>query len=90
MSFQLDCPNCGRRPVWEFRYSGPVQPRPQLSDDDETWTAYLYDKPNIRGRQTEWWYHRSACKLWFVAERDTQTNEVLATRRYEPPENADV
>ena len=27
--------------------------------------------------QREWWYHRSGCRAWFIAERDTRTNEVL-------------
>ncbi len=26
----------------------------------------------------EWWCHRLGCQLWFQAERDTRTNEVLA------------
>ena len=35
--------------------------------------------------QREWWYHRVGCGLWFLAERDTRTNEVLRT---EIPESA--
>ena len=26
--------------------------------------------------QREWWVHRSGCGAWFLAERDTRTNEV--------------
>ena len=88
MSFPIECPNCGRRPVWEFHYGGPVQPRPGHDADRETWTAYLYDMPNVCGKQTEWWYHGSACKLWFLAERDTLSNQVLTTRICEPQEDA--
>ena len=29
--------------------------------------------------QREWWNHRSGCGDWFVAERDTRTNEVIFT-----------
>ncbi|MDP9284093.1 MAG: sarcosine oxidase subunit delta [Actinomycetota bacterium] len=29
--------------------------------------------------QREWWYHRFGCELWFLADRDTRTNEVLRT-----------
>ncbi len=90
MSFQIDCPNCGRRPVWEFHYAGPVQTRPDPSADDETWTAYLYNKPNVRGVQTEWWYHRSACKAWFIVDRDTRMNKVLSTRQHQPQEDTGV
>ena len=31
------------------------------------------------GVQREWWVHRSGCGDWFIAERDTRTNEVLFT-----------
>ena len=33
----------------------------------------------MAGVQREWWYHGSGCREWFVAERDTRTNEVLWT-----------
>jgi sarcosine oxidase delta subunit len=29
--------------------------------------------------QREWWFHRSGCRAWFIAERDTRTNEVKFT-----------
>ena len=32
-------------------------------------------------------YHRYGCELWFLAERDTRTNEVLRT---EVPERKDA
>jgi sarcosine oxidase subunit delta len=88
MSFQVECPNCGLRPAGEFRYGGPVQQRPQPADTDAKWTDYLYNKPNVRGVQTEWWHHVSACKLWFLVERDTHINRVLASRLSERRENA--
>ena len=30
--------------------------------------------------QLEWWKHRSGCGVWFIAERDTRTNEVIFTK----------
>ena len=33
----------------------------------------------MAGVQREWWFHRSGCGEWFLAERDTRTNEVLLT-----------
>ena len=30
----------------------------------------------MAGVQREWWFHRSGCRAWFVAERDTRTNVV--------------
>ena len=85
MSFQIDCPNCGPRGVWEFHFSGPAGgERPPQEADPKTWTDYLYNKSNTRGVQREWWYHRSACKLWFLVERNTATNEVFGSQRYDP------
>lgn len=40
---------------------------------------YLYFKANTDGAQTEWWYHRQGCKLWFLSNRNTSTNEVFAS-----------
>ncbi|MDA0835168.1 MAG: sarcosine oxidase subunit delta [Planctomycetota bacterium] len=82
MSLQLNCPNCGVRPVWEFHYGGPLKSRPTQDASAEAWTSYIYHKPNPRGDQKEWWYHRSACKLWFLAERNTQSNNVHTTQRF--------
>ena len=84
MSFQIECPNCGQRPVWEYHYGGSVLRRPTQNDSARSWYAYLYDRPNPRGEQTEWWYHRSGCKLWFTARRDTRNNAVLNTQRFSP------
>jgi sarcosine oxidase, subunit delta len=88
MSFQIECPNCGKRAVWEYHYGGPQRSRPAAAASDQAWAAYLYDRPNLRGEQTEWWYHRSGCKLWFLVERNTQTNLVLRSWRYAPEEEA--
>ena len=84
MSFQITCPNCGVRPVWEFHYGGPARPRPTGELTDRQWAEYLYNRPNVAGEATEWWYHRSACKLWFHVRRDTRNNRVLDTKRFAP------
>jgi sarcosine oxidase subunit delta len=39
----------------------------------------VYFRRNVAGVQREWWYHRFGCELWFLADRDTRTNEVLRT-----------
>ncbi len=84
MSFQIDCPNCGCRPVWEYHYSGPSRKRPAGAATEREWAEYLYNRSNIAGEQTEWWYHRSACKLWFLVRRDTRTNQVRMTNDEKP------
>ena len=79
MSFLLPCPNCGPRDVNEFVCAGEVTRRPKEAPGLEELTAYLYLRRNVAGVQREWWYHRFGCELWFQAERDTRTNEVLLT-----------
>ena len=43
----------------------------------DEWIAYTYDQPNRRAVQWEWWFHRAACRQWFLVRRDTRTNQVL-------------
>ena len=84
MSFLLPCPNCGPRDVNEFAYQGEVTKRPKESPSLRELTSYLYFRDNVAGVQREWWYHRLGCGLWFQAERDTRTNEVLLTEIVQP------
>ena len=79
MSFLLSCPNCGERGVDEFRFGGEVTPRPAPDAPQADWTAYSYLRRNVAGEQREWWYHAFGCRRWFVAVRDTVTNEVSRT-----------
>ncbi len=79
MSFLLPCPNCGPRRVDEFGFGGEFQVRPVEPVDASAWGHYLYGRRNVAGPQTEWWYHRLGCGRWFLAERDTRTNEVQRT-----------
>lgn len=79
MSFLLSCPNCGPREVEEFRCSGEVTVRPTSAPSLRELTSYIYFRNNVAGVHREWWFHRLGCELWFVAERDTRTNEVLRT-----------
>jgi heterotetrameric sarcosine oxidase delta subunit len=38
---------------------------------------YTYTKVNECGTQKEWWFHRSGCRQWLQAVRNTANNEVL-------------
>ena len=84
MSFLLSCPHCGPRDVNEFRYQGEVTNRPAPDSTLRELTDYVYFRDNVAGVQREWWYHRIGCGLWFVAERDTRTNEVVKVEVPEP------
>jgi sarcosine oxidase subunit delta len=79
MGFLLECPNCGKRDVYEFRFGGESQKRPSFSASSKDWTNYVYMRENVAGVQTEWWYHRLGCKKWFLAVRDTRDNSVIMT-----------
>ena len=79
MSFVLTCPHCGTREVTDFACGGEVSRRPRERPTLRELGDYNYFRRNVAGVQREWWYHRSGCREWFVAERDTRTNEVLWT-----------
>ena len=79
MSFLLPCPHCGPRDVNEFDYAGEVTTRPTGTPDVRELAGYVYFRRNVAGVQREWWHHRFGCDAWFLAERDTRTNEVLRT-----------
>jgi heterotetrameric sarcosine oxidase delta subunit len=78
MSFLLECPHCGPRDVGEFATTGEVLTRAAGQATLRELAEYVYFRRNVAGVQREWWYHRQGCGTWFLAERDTRTNEVLA------------
>ena len=77
MSFLLTCPHCGPRDVNEFGYAGEVTTRPLAKPTMRELTDYVYFRRNVAGVQREWWTHHHGCGAWFLAERDTRTNEVV-------------
>jgi sarcosine oxidase subunit delta len=79
MSFLLACPQCGPRDVYEFRWGGARGRRPAPGASRESWVGYLYLRENPAGPLEEWWYHRMGCRRWFLAVRDTRSNEVEQT-----------
>jgi heterotetrameric sarcosine oxidase delta subunit len=85
MSFLLACPHCGIREVTDFAFGGEVTNRPTAKPAARERNAYIYFRRNVAGVQREWWYHRSGCRSWFIAERDTRSNEVLFTATPDDP-----
>jgi heterotetrameric sarcosine oxidase delta subunit len=79
VSFLLTCPNCGVREVTDFGFGGEVTVRPASEPSFRELNTYNYFRRNVAGIQREWWFHRSGCRAWFIAERDTRTNEVKFT-----------
>ena len=80
MSFLIPCPNCGSRPVEEFRFGGEKLSRPSPQSSGRDWASYFYSRRNLAGEQTEWWYHKFGCRRWLIAECDTVSNNVSASR----------
>lgn len=76
---QLNCPLNGLRNISEFSYGGEVEqmPDPKKSTSAE-WAHYVFYHSNEVGVVREWWCH-SATSYWFIAERNTLTDEVVAT-----------
>jgi heterotetrameric sarcosine oxidase delta subunit len=79
MSFLLACPHCGVREVTDFAFGGELTARPSGAHTARERNTYIYFRRNVAGVQREWWYHRAGCRSWFIADRDTRTNEVLLT-----------
>jgi sarcosine oxidase subunit delta len=86
MSFLVSCPDCGRREVGEFSFGGESNKRPAPDSTSNELARYLFFRKNVAGPQVEWWYHRDGCQQWFLARRDTRTNQIEET--YWPEQRA--
>lgn len=75
----LNCPLNGPRNIAEFTYGGEfhVMPDP-ASTDVRAWAEYVFFPANRAGVVAEWWCH-TASAYWFIAERDTRTDRIVAT-----------
>ncbi len=77
----INCPLNGPRNASEFLWGGEVKemPDPQ-SADPAAWADYVFLQENEAGLVREWWCHLPTA-FWFIAERDTRTDEILCTYR---------
>ena len=75
----LNCPLNGPRNISEFAYGGEVvsHPDPHACSDAE-WTDFVFFENNAAAVVREWWCH-VATAYWFIAERDTTTDEIVRT-----------
>ncbi|MGQ0658144.1 MAG: sarcosine oxidase subunit delta [Chromatiales bacterium] len=75
----MHCPMNGPRNISEFAWGGEVTAMPDpVTGSDRDWAAYTFIEHNTRGVVREWWMHVPT-SFWFIAERDTATDEVLRT-----------
>ncbi len=75
----MRCPLNGPRNISEFVYGGEVveHPDPNRCSNAE-WSDYVFMENNEAGVVREWWYHAPTA-YWFIAERDTMTEEIVRT-----------
>ena len=75
----MPCPLNGPRNISEFVYGGEVviEPDPEACTRAE-WADYVFLERNRAGVVREWWLH-VATAYWFIAERDTVTDEIVRT-----------
>lgn len=75
----LNCPLNGARNISEFTYGGEYHPMPDEQNcSSRDWAEYVFFHDNKAGVVIEWWCH-SATSFWFLAERNTITDQVLGT-----------
>ena len=76
---RMTCPLNGERNISEFVYWGEVteMPDPDAAPDGD-WSDFVWGAANEAGVVREWWCH-TASNYWFVAERDTRTDQILRT-----------
>ncbi len=78
---RVRCPWCGERDLTEFHYGGEahiVRPENPESLTDAEWGEYIFFRTNPKGRHLERWHHRSGCRKWFNAVRNTVSDEFEA------------
>ena len=76
----ITCPWCGPRDENEFHYGGAAHrayPTDPHALSDAEWAAYVFERPNPKGRFEERWSHSAGCRRWFNVVRDTVTHEIL-------------
>ncbi len=75
----MTCPVNGPRNISEFAWGGEIKPSPDPATCTDTeWTDHLFLEANVAGVISEWWLH-TPTNTWFIARRNTVTDEILET-----------
>ena len=77
---RIDCPFCGLRDETEFTYGGDAsRTRPPLDEtSEEVWNDYVYQRSNLKGPHSEYWFHQHGCRAWLKVTRDMLSHEITA------------
>ena len=78
----MHCPLNGPRNISEFVWGGDVKPDPQQGCSAAAWAEHLFLEDNLAGEVDEWWLHAPS-NTWFIARRNTLTDEILSTMTVE-------
>lgn len=74
----VPCPLNGPRPADEFVCAGEVRDPPPPGVDDAAWARHVFHRSGVPCVKREWWCHTPS-GYWFIAERNTLTDEFLAS-----------
>lgn len=75
----MTCPVNGARAISEFSYAGELRSMPEpASASDSVWADYVFNRSGVAALKREWWCHVPS-GVWFIAERDTATDQILRT-----------
>lgn len=75
----MNCPLNGPRNISEFIWGGEVRPMPDPAGlGDREFAEWLFLENNEAGVVREWWCH-GPTSFWFIAERNTVTDEIVRT-----------
>lgn len=80
----LECPLNGPRNISEFACLGEVKAPPASNAGTAVWVDYVFLERNAAGPIREWWIH-VATNYIFIVDRDTRSDEILATYRIGDP-----
>jgi sarcosine oxidase subunit delta len=79
----MNCPLNGPRNISEFVWMGEVRSMPDpATSADRDWASHLFLEKQHRRRVDEWWI-TAPSNYWFIARRNTVTDEVLETMTLE-------
>ncbi len=75
----MPCPLNGPRNISEFVCGGELTEMPEPdSCSERQWADYVFMENNSKGNVYEWWMHVPT-SYWFIAERNTETDEIIKT-----------
>jgi sarcosine oxidase subunit delta len=74
----MHCPLNGPRNISEFVWGGEVKDMPAADVSAREWADYVFIENNTAGVVREWWCHVPT-SFWFIAERNTVSDEITRT-----------